>query len=108
VTMSCRYCIAFEVMLLVSSSHLFLNCASFWHKTKHSMTFQVVYGRPLCSMPSTYTSSTQSLLYFRSTRPNHLNLPNPKVPRPVKILTLRVTNTSLQQTQNITTALRSE
>ena len=67
---------------LILLLHLFLNCASFWHRCKLSMSFltqshKVFFGRPLSLIPSTshvILCLTQSLSSFRSKCPNHLNL----------------------------------
>jgi len=67
---------------LILLLHLFLDCASFWHRTKLSMSFltqshQVFFGRPLCLIPSTahvIQCLTRSLSSFHSTCPNYLNL----------------------------------
>ena len=65
---------------LILLIHLFLDCASFWDRPKLSMFLNTIppglFWGVLCQIPSTshvIQHLTQSLSFFCSTCPNHLN-----------------------------------
>ena len=84
---------------LILLLHLFLDCASFCHRPKLSMSFlsqshQVFFRRPLGPIPSTshvIQRLTESFSSFRSTCPNHLN---------VLFLIIKLTGSNPNSSQN--------